>query len=95
MDRDQLKDEEVEGAAGNRCRVATATAWLEGVSGFGGCLNARSQQEHKCFTVGTVGPGLALSLSQRRKCQPALQSILLLTCGGKGGQEAARQASHS
>ncbi len=95
MDRDWQKDEEVKGRVGNRCWVATATAWLKGANGLGGCLNTRSQQEHKCFTGGTVGLGLTLSLSQRGRLQPALQSILLLTCRGNSRTEAGRLASHS
>lgn len=94
MDSDQQKDEEVESRWGNRCWVATATAWLEGINGFGGCLNARSQQAHKCFTVGTVGLSLTLSLSQRRRRQPAPQSILLLACRGNSRTEAGRQVTH-
>lgn len=94
MDSDRQKDEEVEGRAGNRCWVATATAWFEGINGFGGCLNARSQQERKCFIVGAVGLSLTLSLSQRRRRQLALQSILLLACGGNSRTEAGRQVTH-
>lgn len=94
MDSDQQKDEEVESRWGNRCWVATATAWLEGINGFGGCLNARSQQAHQVFYSWHSWAQFNIIPISKEKT-PASTAVSPAACLQREQQDGGWQASHS